>query len=237
MTDTLGRLIRRPAAGSVSTSNLFAALRALGSGSAQIELTSDLNWLGEQSAYRTLASIPGFEDVSRASPTNATGTDLAPSDFDWYGPLVTPLGGGAMAANACLGTHAVHRLAGTGSLWPRAVLRARVEPPSSVGEYVYAILVAMPGRGAAVGAGGLYKSERVEGGAGWGDLEISIVLTEAIVAPLSEAVTLGDGGSSGVSPFGESVNFGATTFWVSFFSGTGGKCQAVAITLGLEPPL
>ena len=227
--DTIGRVIRRVVAGSASTSNPFADLHALTSGAFQLWLTSDLNLLGEESTYRTLASIPGFDDVSRQGPTGRT-TALQPSDFDWL-----PHDGGYTPAPACacLGSHAIHRVATASATWPRAVLRARVEPPSTGADSLGYILVASPGRG------GLpftttFTAGTVAGGGSWQDLEVSLTLTSEMTAALAETPALGDGGASGPSPVGETVVADVCTFWCAFFS-TAGKCQVVAITLSLEP--
>lgn len=231
MADTIGRVIRQVAAGSASTSNAFADLRALTSGAFQLWLTSNLNWLGEESTYRQLASIPGFTDVSRPGPTGRV-TNLTPGDFDW----IAPNGGYSPApACACLGTHPIYRVATAPSTWPRAVLRARVEPPGNPADKLGFILVASPGR-AGLPFVPTFTAGTISGGPSWVDLEAAIALTAEMTAGVAETPALGDGGSSGVSAIGEAVIYDAITFWCSFFS-TSGKCQVVAITLDLEPVL
>lgn len=228
--DTVGRVIKRVSAGSVSTSNPFADLDALTSGAAQLWLTSDLNWLGEESTYRQLASIPGWLDVSRPGPTGNT-TNLQPSDFDWL-----PVSGGYSPAPACacLGTHAIHRVATATATWPRAVLRGRVEPPASGAEKLGYILAVSPGR-AGLPFVATYSAGTIAGGGGaWVDLDVGVTLTNEMTAALAETPALGDGGSTGPAPIGEGVVIQAATFWCSFFS-TSGKCQVVALTLTLEP--
>lgn len=227
--DTIGRVIRRVAAGSASTSNAFDDLRALTSGAFQLWLTSDLNLLGEESTYRTLASIPGFIDVSRQGPTGRT-TALQPSDFDWL-----PLDGGYSPAPACacLGSHAIHRVATASATLPRAVLRGRVEPPGTGADKFGYILVASPGRGGLPFVS-TFTAGTIAGGGSWTDLEVSITLTSEMTASIAETPALGDGGSSGPSPIGETVVADVCTFWCAFFS-TAGKCQAVGLTLTLEP--
>jgi hypothetical protein len=235
MADTIGRIIRRVAAGTASTSNEFADLRPLTSGAAQIWLTSDLNHHGDESNYRTLASIPGFNDILRPGPTGRT-TDLTPADFDWFSPYATPAGGGDLAANACLGTHAIHRTARAGATWPTATLRCRIEPPANPADKLGYILVAVPGRGtlAAGAPAGCYVSGTVSGGGSWADLDVSLPLAMPThIAPQTDAPMLGRT-ATGVPAQGELVTVNLATFWCAFFS-TSGKCQAVAITLGLEP--
>jgi len=229
--DTIGRVIKRPAAGSASTSNAFADLRALTSASFQIPLTSDLNWLGEESTYRQLASVPGFSDVSRPGPTGNT-TNLQPSDFDWL-----PTNSAAYSpapACVCFGTHPIHRVATATATWPRVTMRARVEPPAVGADKLGYILVASPGREGSPFVAS-YAAGTIAGGGGvWVDLDVSINLTRVMTAAIAETPALGDLGASGVSPIGETVVYDAATFWASFFS-TSGKCQVVAITLTLEP--
>lgn len=234
MANTIGRVIKRVAAGSASTSNEFAELRPLGSGAAQIWLTSDLNHLGDESTYRQLASIPGFIDISRQGPTGRT-SSLTPYDFNWFAPLVTPAGGGNLAANACLGSHPIHRTARSSDTWPKAVLRCRVEPPATGADKLGYILVAVPGRGteARTATAGQYTAGTVSGGGSWQDLDIELQMTTDCVAPVFDAPTLGDP-TTGVPAAGEPVAVNVATFWCAFFS-TAGKCQAVAITLDLEP--
>lgn len=229
--DTVGRVIKRVAAGSASTSNQFASLHALTSGAFQLALTSDLNWLGEESTYRQLASIPGFTDVSRQGPTGNT-TNLQPSDFDWL-PANSASYSPAPAC-ACLGTHAIHRVATATATWPRVTMRARVEPPPVGADKLGYILVASPGR-AGPPQVSTYAAGTIAGGGGsWVDLDVSVNLINEMTAGVAETPSLGDGGSSGASVLGESVVIDACTFWCSFFS-TAGKCQVVAITLTLEP--
>lgn len=227
--DTIGRVIRRVAAGAASTSNPFADLRALTSGAFQLWLTSDLNLLGEEATYRTLASIPGWLDVSRPGPTGRT-TGLQPSDFDWL-----PVSGGYSPAPACacLGSHAIYRTATASATWPRAVLRGRVEPPSTGADKMGYILVASPGRGG-LPFTSTFTSGTIAGGGSWTDLDVSLTLTGEMTASLAETPALGDGGSSGPSPVGETVITDVATFWCAFFS-TAGKCQVVGLTLSLEP--
>lgn len=229
--DTVGRVIKRVAAGTASTSNQFADEHALTSGAFQLALTSDLNWLGEESTYRQLASIPGFTDVSRQGPTGNT-TNLQPSDFDWLAPNSAAYS--PAAACACLGTHAIHRVATATTTWPRATLRARVEPPPVGADKLGYILVASPGRSGNPNVGTFTAGTIAGGGGVWVDLDVSVNLTAEMTAGVAETPSLGNGGSSGVSTIGEPVVIDACTFWCSFFS-TAGKCQVVAITLTLEP--
>lgn len=228
--DTVGRVLKRVAAGAASTSNQFASYRPLSSGAFQLALTSDLNWLGEESAYRQLASLPGFLDVARPGPSGNT-VNLQPSDFDWL-PAESAAYSPAPAC-ACLGTHPIYRVASAPSTWPRATLRARVEPPASPVDKLGYILVAAAGRGG-LPQQGVYTAGTLAGGGSWTDLTLSIDLLSEMLAGVSETPALGSGGSSGVSPIGEALVMDAITFWCSFFS-TGGKCQVVAITLNLEP--
>lgn len=228
--DNLGRVIKQVAAGTASTSNPFSDERPLGADDGQILLTSNLNWLGEESTYRTLASLPGYLDVSRASPTG-TSTPTTPTDFDWMGYFDLSPGPAVLS----LGTHAIHRLASDQSAWPSLVLRARVESPA-VGQKLGAILVAMPGVNgapASVTDTALFAVTTVTGTGGWVDLDLSLALSASNVAVVAQRPLLG-APASGVPGDSEMVVINACTVWASFFS-TSGKCQVVAVTLALEP--
>lgn len=231
MADTLGRLIKRVAAGTASTSNLFAPQRALGSGAVQVWLTSDLNHLGAESPYRTLASIPGFETVKQASPTAFAEGEPAVWDFDWRSSQLTE----EPPANACLGSHLVHRCTTGSRAWPRAVLRARVETHASPSDKLGAILVCCPGRLRAPDLGCASKGALVPGSGGaWVDLDLALPLEGTYFESMHGAVVLGAGSATGASAPGEPVFGHVATFWCAFFS-TSGAVQVTAITLGLEP--
>ena len=233
--DTIGYLIHRVPAGTGGGNDAFHDLRPLGAGPMSLALTSDLNTLGLEASYRTLASLPGFDDISRDSPTTYRGTDSRFSDYDWFSPLVTPpSGAGDHCANACFGSHVIHRVAGAGAAWPVLTLRGRVSPPAGAGAYIHAILIASRGVGAFPTSADAYATTRVEGGAGWKDLTLTLALDDAMVEPRADLVTLGNGGSSGAGVLAEHLVWQACTFWCAFYSESG-KCSAVALTLGLEP--
>lgn len=226
MANTLGRVIRRVAAGSASTSNRFAALEALDAASAQIWLTSDVNHLGDESSYRTLASVPGFLDVSRPSPTGATIAE-SPADFDWFGRFAASPG----AAVQCLGTHVIHRVARTATTWPNVVLRGRCNPSTTMG----ACLVVVPGRegnAASVTDAGLYTVAMFST-SGWQDMTLTRSLSDESVGFVTERPLLG-APTTGVPAASEIVSVSVCTIWCAFFS-TGGKAEAVALTVSLEP--
>ncbi len=231
MSNTLGRIIKTVPAGTAGNSNLFGSLQALDSGAAQIFLTSNVNHYADESSYRTLASVPGFLYVSRPSPTGAV-TPSAPSDFDWFGRFEdTP-----QPAVQCLGTFVINRVARDLAAWPLLVLRARVEPPASLSDKLGAILVTVPGsnsNAAAVTDPTLYATTSISG-ASWTDLTLTVPLSSSHVAYTSRRPLLG-APSSGVPGDSEIVATAQLTAWCSFYS-TSGKCQVVAITLGLEPP-
>ena len=242
MADTLERIIRRVPAGTASPSNLFGELQALGSGAVQAFLTSDLNHLGDESAFRQLASVPGFVDgftpVARTSPTSAS-PPRAPSDFDWFSPaMYTPLTE-YPAASLCLGSHPIHRVARGSVAWPSLVLRARVDPPTTSADKLYACLVAVPGangNAAPITEASLFALGEVIGGGGWQDLVVKLPLTAESVAQHAARPLLGAPGS-GVPGDSEVVATNLVTVWCSFYtSEVGGKaCQVVGITLALEP--
>lgn len=239
MTDTLGRIIKRAPAGGGSTSDLFAAYRALGSGTFQVWETSDLNHLGEESTYRTLRSVPGFDTVDQPSPTLPTiSQDLVIGDFDWASTLLAP-----NPANVCLGTHVIHRNAVSPSAWPNITFRARIETLNSPTDFAGVILVLCPGRWRAPQQGDRYAWATIPGAASvWDDLVLTIPdtvhgdspLTEADFEQVVEYPMLGDGGSTGVPAIGEPVVGYMATLWFGAFSSTG-KVQILGCTLATEP--
>lgn len=239
MADTIGRVIKRAPAGGGSTSDLFAAYRALGSGTFQTWMTSDLNHLGDESTYRTLRSVPGFASVDQPSPTTpAINAELTIGDFDWSSSVLSPL-----PANVCLGTHVIHRSAIAASAWPNIVLRARIETlaTSPFADYVGAILVCCPGRWRAPQDGDLYAWDVIPANGGaWEDLVLTIpmsgeaALTDASFEQVTEYPMLGDGGASGVPVIGEPINVFVATFWCAFYTNAG-KSQVLGITLATEP--
>jgi len=234
--DTLGRVIRRVAAGSASTSNRFAALEALDALSAQVWLTSDINHLGDESTYRTIASIPGFIDLQRPSPTGAT-TAASPADFDWFGRFLPTGGSGSNPACQCLGEHVIHRVARDAATWPDIVLRARVQPPVGLAEKLNVCLVVVPGingNAAVITDRALYTITTVAGNGGvWADLTMTLSLAAGSVSTISERPLLG-APSSGVPGDSEIVAVSVLTAWVSAYS-TSGKCSIAPITVALEP--
>ena len=233
MADTLGRVIRRVAAGSASTSNRFAALEALDALSAQVWLTSDINHLGDESTYRTLASIPGFVDLQRPPPVG--GIPSVPSQFDWIGPFDdTPA-----PAVACFGAHPIYRVARDAATWPKIVLRGRVQPPVSGTGAINVCFLVVPGfesNPAGVTSPSMYAITTIAGNGGvWVDLKIDIQISPDLVSSVTRSPILG-APSSGVPALGELLNVTVLTPYVSFNSAGSGKCSGVALTVALEPP-
>lgn len=242
MANTIGRVIRRVAAGAASTSNEFAQLRPLGSGAAQLWLTSDLNHLGDESTYRQLASVPGFGvggvSIARNSPTGSS-SPSQPSDFDWFSPAMYTPFVEAAAASICFGSHAIHRVARDAATWPNLVLRCRVDTPTTAGDKLFACLVAVPGMNtgaASIAEAPLFVVGNATGGAGWVDFKLTLPLTVSSLATFAVRPELG-ATATGVSGDSEMVAATITTVWASFLTTeVGGKAaQAVGITLALEP--
>jgi hypothetical protein len=204
-------------------------LRPLGSGAAQIWLTSDLNHLGDESTYRQLASVPGFGvggvEVARNSPTGST-SPSQPSDFDWFSPAMYTPFTEYPAASICFGSHPIHRVARDAATWPNLVLRCRVDTPTTSGDKLFACLIAVPG----------VNTGAATGGAGWVDFKLTLPLTVSSLATIAVRPELG-ATATGVSGGSEMVAATVMTVWASFLTTeVGGKAaQAVGITLALEP--
>lgn len=230
--DTLGRVIKRVASGSASTSNRFASYEALDALSGQVWLTSDINHLATEAVYRPLAAVPGFIDLQRPAPVGGTPTSL--SQFDWLGPFDdTP-----KPAVVCFGPHIAYRVPADPTTYPKLVLRARIVPPSSGTEYLNACLAVSRGYAStpmfADTTGASYTIVRTAGnGAAWTDLTIRLQLTSDLVSSISTTMLLGSP-ASGVPPLGEAM---VADVFTAYFSAncTTGKCTVAAITLALEP--
>jgi hypothetical protein len=230
VTDTVGRVLKTVAPGSASTSNRFEDDRPLSSGVTQLLLASNLNHLAAESAYRMVATIPGFDDI-QSGPALSSISSPNIATFDWR-----PRYGGISPAptSQCLGSHLIHRrgtIEPSTALWPKAVLRGRVETPSSGLDYIGAILVVTAGR-TATPTGGKYHALNVPG-TGWKDLRLEVQLDDTTVAPIADAPMLG-APASGVPGIAEPLVGYVSTFWCAFYT-TAGKVQAVALTLSLEP--
>lgn len=242
MANTLGRVLK------TNIPTTFSPPEALGSGTDQLLMVSNLNHLGDESNYRTLCSVPGFGvggvEIGRNSPTGAGAgaPPTLPSDFDWFSPRqYTSVVGSIPAASMCLGTHFVHRLARDEAVWPDLVLRCRVDTPTTIAGKLFACLLVQPGSttgptlAPTAALGGAFKIESITGGIGWADFIVRYSLSDRDVYPSVTTPQLGQWG--GAIPLGETVVTSEINVWVSFFtSEVGGKaCQAVGVTLALEP--
>lgn len=230
MTDTIGRVIRSVAPGTISTSNRFAEKRPLSAGATQLLLTSNLNHLASESAYRMIATVPGFDNILNG-PATTTFSSPTLDTFDWR-----PRHGGITPApsSQCLGTHLVYRR-GTAEpstpAWPKAVLRARIETPGSGLDYIGSVFAVTAGRTSTV-TNAKFTAVNTPG-TGWKDLSLTVQLDETTCAPTTTSPMLG-APASGVPGITEPIVGFLSTFWCAFYS-TSGKVQAVAITVSLEP--
>ena len=228
--DSLGRIVRRVQAGAGGTSDLFQSGRALGAGVAHIFLTSDVNHLAYESAFRPLATHPGWRNIAATSPASVSWSE-APrvNEIDWRSPELV-----AGCANACLGTHLVHRDASQPSLWPWLYLRARAEGPGSGGTDTLGIYLGITrGIGTPPTPDDPYVSTRVQATASWVDVNLALELREDFLGWVAEPVVRGDGGS-GVVTLGEPLRGFVFTAWVGCYSNAG-KGSLVALSLALEP--
>lgn len=243
MTDTLGRIVRRVAAGTGGGSDLFYDGRALASGSVQLFGVSDLAHLGIESACRTLYSGPGFRGFWAAAPTGSVLTPTV-ADIDWRAPID---GAGAPTGTAWLylGTHLLTKVGAT-SLWPLATLALRWR--SDVGGLVTTGLyfAACPGRGtfptatslstATPRAGTTPPTVTITSGT-YADARFSLLLTDADVAPVTLTPSTGYT-STGAPVLAETFTAGYVSCWVGFYNSSGNSgtpSDAVGITLYTEP--
>lgn len=231
--DTLGRLLARPAAGAGGAAEPYQALRPAWSGMGFLELTSELNHLLYEAAFRTLYTGPGWRGFYAGSPSGYTAEPRDASDVDWTSP-----GLGARGANACLGSHWVPFVPGTRT-FPRATLRFRTRAPSNGIDAVGVILLVVPGIGTAPRPGVRMASLlATETSPTWKAL--SLDLDETDLAPVRLAPTTG-APASGAPVLEDAVEIRAATFWVGAFN-TSNKDSTVAdiadltsVSLVLEP--
>lgn len=228
--DSLGKIVRRVQAGSGGTSDLFQSGRALGAGAAHIFLTSDVNHVAYESAFRPLCTHPGWKNVTAVSPAGPTWAE-APgvNEIDWRSPELV-----SGCANACLGTHFAHRDTSQPSRWPWLYLRARAEGPGAGATDTLGIYLGVTrGGGLPPSAEDPYASTRIQATSSWVDVTLAIELREAHFGWVAEPVVLGDGGT-GVPALGEPLRGFVITAWVGVYSNAG-KGSLVGLSLALEP--
>lgn len=231
MSDTIGRIVKRVAAGTSSGSNLQQAKRALAASTGHL-LVSDLNHMGDEYACRRTWAHPGFADFWAGAPS---GSVAAPNvaDIDWTGPLYGTAG---RTANACCGGTWVVPLGASDTL-PRAVLRLRVacgtKASSSMGMY----FAVTPGRTFPTSTSN--RASAVITSSTLTDKTLTIALSQSDLAPLVSSPSTGST-TSGVAPIGAPVRLMMCSLWVGFSSnwnapGVGQRASAFGITVGLEP--
>lgn len=229
MTDTLGRIIKRPPAGTAGTTNPFADLSALTGGAVGIWDTSDLNLLLQENSFRTLVTAPGWDDVSVVTPGSAARNPTV-SDIDWRNPATT-----TGACNACYGAHWIAPVGTAPSTFPKIVLKMRVSPAGTSSFYLGLLFALMPGRYTALDETAKYVSVLIPGASlAWSTatLEITNIETQHL-APVSLPIVTGDGGSS-TSPVPESLSGLYGTLYFGAYS-TGGKSSLGPISIYLAP--
>lgn len=231
MSDTLGRILKRVAAGTSSGSNLQQAKRALAASTGHL-LVSDLNHMGNEYASRRTWAHPGFADFWAGAPS---GSVAAPNvaDIDWTGPLYGTAG---RTANACCGGTWVVPLGASDTL-PRAVLRLRAACGTKVSSSMGIFFAVTPGRTFPTSTSN--RASAVISSSTLADKDMSISLSQSDLAPLVTSPSTGST-TSGVAPIGAPVRLMVCSLWVGFSSnwnapGVGQLASAFGITVGLEP--
>lgn len=228
MSDTLGFIVPRVAAGTSSTSNLFEDARALTSGAGHLWLTSDVNHLANTSAVRPVLTHQGFPSIYRAPIGGVFSNPLTPQDLGWSAPGMDP---GAANLRVSLRVDTV----GADTL-PVLVLRCWMQAPPSGTESV-AVALAVTRDGAPPTDTSRFTSQIVTNTSGE-DVELSLQLLAEDLLSLSRQVALGYT-ASGVAPVGEPIAENVCTAWIAF-SNTSNKdsdvAKALGITLSLEAP-
>jgi hypothetical protein len=231
MTDTLGRIVARIPAATVSSSNLFGANRALGAGTGHVFVTSDLNHLMNVTATGPVLTHQGgafwrgyLGQPAVGSPTPPTPPQ--PGDIVW-----TPTGIDLGALNYV--TRFRVPLYDPATL---PVLRARFwwVAPLAGGDTIGAVLcVGLPTPNNAM----RFDSTTSTSTTG-GDVTLEVAFTSEDLEAVAEAVTLG-ATSTGAQTVGEPVSEMRMTAWLGFYC-DGNKNSSIAyargVTLSLEAP-
>lgn len=241
MSDTLGRILRRPPPATSGGSNLFQAKRALASATGHM-VVSDLNHMGEQYAHRRLAAHPGWFGFWAGQPSGVV--DLAGpelGDIDWASPVYLSSGvfaGPGRTANACLGTHWVVPVGAT-QTYPRAVLRCRARAAVSASSATGIYFGASPGVGTFPTSTSPRDRVRITGST-FQDIELKILLDPVALAPWVTTPSLGRT-ASGTARVGDAVRLMAVTLWVGCYNSNNKNLAAddltdvAGVTVGLEP--
>ncbi|MDB4930523.1 MAG: hypothetical protein JWM10_3007 [Myxococcaceae bacterium] len=233
MSDTLGRVLRRNPAATPSGLNLFQANRALTSLAGHV-LTSDLNHLGADYAYRVLATHPGWTGYWAGPFGSPSAAGPVVSEVDWTGQSVDP----GRTANACLGAHWVVAV-GAGATLPRAVLRCRARAATSPGSTAGIYFGVAPGRNGFPSGGSSHDRVRLTSSS-FANVTLKIELEAAdlegwVVSPATGRTT------SGPAPMADTVRLVLATFWVGAYNSTNKHATAadvtdlLGVTLSLEP--
>jgi len=227
MSDTLGRLVARVPAATSSTSNLFAASRAMLAGLWHTFIASDLNHLMMISATRPVFTHQGMVGFYRG-PTGTASPTPTPADVVWLPPGVDA---GALNYRVPLRVDSY----GASAL-PTLRLRCWVKAPPSGIETV-GVVLCVTADGGAPTADAHYISGTVTNTSGE-DVTLELPLRVEDLRALSQNVTLGTT-ASGVPAIGEPYAESVTTAWIGFFN-TSDKnsdtADALGIVLSLEMP-
>ncbi len=228
MPDTIGRLIKRVAAGTAGNTNAFHDLSALAAGSVLVWNTSDLNLLLLENSFRQLVSAGPWDDVSTTTPGSAA-RDPTLSDIDWRNPSVT-LG----ACNACYGSHWIAPVGTAPSTFPKIVLKTKVYAFGGGGDVLGVLLALQPGRNAALDTNARVASTRIPGTGGWVavTLEITGIRPEHLT-PVMTPIATGAGAST-TAPIVEPCAGLFGTLYFGAYS-TGGKSNIGPISIYLAP--
>lgn len=232
MSDTIGRVLRRVAAGTSSGSNLFQAKRALAS-STGYAVVSDLNHMGDEAAARATWTHPGFAPFYAGAPS---GTVAAPrlNDIDWTGVGYGTVG---RTANACVGVTWVVPVGASDTL-PSAVLRCRVACGTKFASVVGLYFGVAPGAGSFPSDTSNFASALITSSS-LADQSLTIALAQSDLAPLVTVPTTGYT-SSGVAPMAAAVRLMTCTLWFGAYNGNNNSSASqdafiYGLSVGLEP--
>lgn len=225
MSDTLGKIVARVPAATTSTSNLFAADRALLAGVGHISMVSDVNHLAEITATGPVFTHQGVVGFYRGPNGGTLSTPPLPSEVVWNAVGPDP---GAL-------NYRVEMRVDPYGAAQLPVLRLRcwvVAPPSGT-ESVGVVLCI----GTLPSDSSRYDSAIVTNTSGE-DVTLEIPLQMTDLVPITRSVTLGYT-STGVPDLGEPQAERTVRAWIGFVN-TSDKnsdtANAVGIVLSLEYP-
>lgn len=230
MTDTLGYILKRVAAGDGGDSDLFTDYRALASATGLAYVVSPLNHLGIENGLRSLYTGPGFVGTKalRAASVRGAGVTDPPEvyDIDWRNPI-DQAGDYTGRVSLRLGTHWI-TTPGAGLAWPKAVLKCRVKAPATYTVGLY--FAVTPARQFPTVAS--HRANWVVTNTSYDDVTLTIALQDNDVRRVVTTPVYG-APASGPATVGETVALGLSSFWFGAYCSSDGAADGAIAGISL----